>query len=452
MKEIYNGETVALGGVNLVTKQVIVDDSTGEKANFTYDKTTGSITVLDEVDPDSVNPVTARAVAQAVAGASGEVPIIGDNDNGKVLKAVVSGGQKSAEWGEAAPAVTVDQHFDASSANPQSCVAVSEGIYLNRPLTTTQASGTEIDIDVKGDAPIKLVAEDYGSEAGPSVAATFKVAQVRPVGPTSGPRGVEVIFDLPAPQHFPINAQLTIAEDISGSNPSMYQLDRDSYFAAAVDDTISINGYSPMSFQTADADQHTILAGTYNLAITSGNPYFEFSQVGITFNGNGAPGAWEEIRDYIIANASTLFSLSLPSTVKTARLLPAATSSDADKVLTVNSTGKPVWAAVPGGSAITYLNGTESAKDIMDMLDAGAFPVYKETTVNAANDTTYRYYTVTRTHSYVDDQSMPAYSLTLTCLYPNFDPDQRSAIGYVGRIAGYRIIGSTWTKTDVQVI
>lgn len=35
MKEIYNGETVALGGVNLVTKQVVVDDSTGERANFT---------------------------------------------------------------------------------------------------------------------------------------------------------------------------------------------------------------------------------------------------------------------------------------------------------------------------------------------------------------------------------------------------------------------------------
>lgn len=353
MKEIYNGETVALGGVNLVTKEVIVDDSTGERANFTYDKTTGSITVLDEVDPDSVNPVTARAVAQAVAGASGEVPIIGDNDNGKVLKAVVSGGQKSAEWGEPAPAVTVDQHFSASSANAQSGTAVAEAIYLNRPLTTTQASQTEIDIDVKGDAPIKLVAEDYGSEEGPSVAATFKVAQLRPSGP-SGPRGIEVIFDLPAPQHLPINARLTINADISGSDPDMYQLERDSYFALAANDTLLLNGqYNLMSFSTTDSEQDTFLAGTYDVSLTPGNPYLEFSQVGVTFNGNGAPGAWDEIRDYILANASTLFSLSLPSTVKTARVLPAASSSDADKVLTVNSSGKPVW-ATPAGSLPSF--------------------------------------------------------------------------------------------------
>lgn len=96
MKEIYNGETVALGGHNLVTKQVVVDDTTGEKAKFTYDKTTGAVTVLDEVDPDSVNPVTARAVATAVAGASGEVPIIGDDDNGKVLTVDAEG---APAWG-----------------------------------------------------------------------------------------------------------------------------------------------------------------------------------------------------------------------------------------------------------------------------------------------------------------------------------------------------------------
>jgi hypothetical protein len=241
---------------------------------------------------------------------------------------------------------TVDQVYDATSVNAQSGTAVAEAIYLNRPLTTTQASQTEIDVEVKGDAPIKLIAENYGTEAGPSVAATFKVARVR----TSGLSGVEVIFDLPATQHFPINAQLTINEDISGSDPNKYWLTRDSYFAIAVNDTINLNGqYSPLSFRTTDTDNHTFLAGTYNIAITSGNPYFEFSQVGVTFDGNGAPGAWDEIRDYIIANASTLFSLSLPSTVKTARLLPASTSSDADKVLTVNASGKPAWAPAASG-------------------------------------------------------------------------------------------------------
>lgn len=282
------------------------------------DVSESDITVDQTYDATSSNPQSGTAVAQAVAQAGGPV----------------------------------DQHFNASSTNAQSGKAVAEGIYLNRPLTTTQASQTEIDVDVKGDAPIKLIAEDYGTEAGPSVAATFKVARVR----TSGLSGVEVIFDLPAIHRLPINAQLTIAEDISGSDPNKYYLDSDSYFAIAVNDTINLNGqYSPMSFRTADTDHHKFLAGTYNIAITSGSPYLEFSQVGITFNGSGAPGAWDEIRDYIIANASTLFSLSLPSTIKTARLLPASTSSDADKVLTVNASGKPAWApAASGGVPVLH--------------------------------------------------------------------------------------------------
>lgn len=147
MKEIYNGETVALGGVNLVTKQVVVDDSTGEKAKFTYDKTTGAVTVLDEVDPDSVNPVTARAVANAVAGASGEVPVIGDDDNGKVLKAVVDGSSKSVAWGEAAsglPAssqadagkvLTVDNSGDPAWADGGSNVTTANGNFTVAPNT-----------------------------------------------------------------------------------------------------------------------------------------------------------------------------------------------------------------------------------------------------------------------------------------------------------------------------
>lgn len=71
MKEIYNGQTVALGGPNMVTKELVVDESTGERAKFTYDKTTGAIAVQDEVDKDSINPVTGRAVAKAIEQGGG---------------------------------------------------------------------------------------------------------------------------------------------------------------------------------------------------------------------------------------------------------------------------------------------------------------------------------------------------------------------------------------------
>lgn len=57
--------------------------------------------VLDDTPTEgSFNGVTSDGVAKAIAGASGEVPVIGDGDNGKVLKAVVDGSSKSVEWGD----------------------------------------------------------------------------------------------------------------------------------------------------------------------------------------------------------------------------------------------------------------------------------------------------------------------------------------------------------------
>lgn len=77
---------------------------------------------------NSFNAVTSDAVARAVAGASGEVPAVTESDNGKVLKAIYDEGGAAVEWGDAAPAVTVDQTYNALSENPQSGTAVAEAI------------------------------------------------------------------------------------------------------------------------------------------------------------------------------------------------------------------------------------------------------------------------------------------------------------------------------------
>lgn len=74
---------------------------------------------------NSFNSVTSDGVARAIAGASGEVPVVTENDNGKVLKAVYDEGGPAVEWGEG---VTVDQTYDATSANAQSGVAVAEAV------------------------------------------------------------------------------------------------------------------------------------------------------------------------------------------------------------------------------------------------------------------------------------------------------------------------------------
>lgn len=105
--------------------------------------------VLDAVPTvNSLNSVTSDAVARAVAGASGEVPQVTENDNGKVLKAVYDEGGPAVEWGEA----TVDQTYDATSTNAQSGVAVAQAIAAI-PSEVSTASGH---FDLGGDVPVKV--------------------------------------------------------------------------------------------------------------------------------------------------------------------------------------------------------------------------------------------------------------------------------------------------------
>ena len=58
--------------------------------------------VLDSTPTvNSLNGVTSDAVARAVAGASGEVPQVTENDNGKVLTAIYDESGPAVEWGDA---------------------------------------------------------------------------------------------------------------------------------------------------------------------------------------------------------------------------------------------------------------------------------------------------------------------------------------------------------------
>lgn len=66
-----------------------------------YQPTLTDKIVLDSTPTvNSLNGVTSDAVARAVAGASGEVPAVTENDNGKVLKAIYDEGGPAVEWAE----------------------------------------------------------------------------------------------------------------------------------------------------------------------------------------------------------------------------------------------------------------------------------------------------------------------------------------------------------------
>lgn len=297
--------------------------------------------VLDAVPTvNSFNSVTSDAVARAVAGASGEVPQVTESDNGKFLKAIYDAGGPAVEW-STVEVPTVDQTYNALSANAQSGVAVAEAVASVDKVSTVQASGTEIDIAVKGNAPLTIVAEDYGSMPGPSTTLSFNSAAYVSTQGGNPPYGIHVVFDLPSTQTIPVSARITVNQDIVGSDPR-YSL-TSVYFCEAIDGYVT-TGNMPTVEVSGMVNSSTILAGDYDVSITLGNPSESFSQVGFYITGTGQEPAWSDFVDDVIANASTLFSMSVPTTVKTARLLPDASSIDANKVLTVNASGKPEWA------------------------------------------------------------------------------------------------------------
>ena len=133
--------------------------------------------VLDAVPTvNSFNSVTSDAVARAVAGASGEVPQVTENDNGKVLKAIYDAGGPAVEWGEA----TVDQTYDATSTNAQSGVAVAQAIASIPSASYTAGDGIDItanEVSVKAgnglsigntsaSTTVQTVGQTYHSDSG----------------------------------------------------------------------------------------------------------------------------------------------------------------------------------------------------------------------------------------------------------------------------------------------
>lgn len=64
----FDAENLVIGAANTQKKDYSLD---GEDVTVTTDKVTGGLCILNEVDEDSLNPVTGKAVAEAIAQGGG---------------------------------------------------------------------------------------------------------------------------------------------------------------------------------------------------------------------------------------------------------------------------------------------------------------------------------------------------------------------------------------------
>ena len=315
--------------------------------------------ILDDVPTvNSLNAITSDAVARAVAGASGEVPAVTENDNGKVLKAVYDAGGPAVEWGEAAPAVTVDQTYNALSENAQSGVAVAEaiaGIPAPVEVVTNQNS-----FELEGDNPVKV---EFTRVEDTSVIIHTTV-DLTPGSPVDDDNQTMVIaFDLNA-----VNKSVDDDGPVLKINTALPANSGLRQFQWGFNDSVSTSDNYSNYIQAGSNTSYGFPSGEIDLC----NP----GTIG-TRSYSRTRGIESNTKRYFIVKA--VFDSPYKSAISTWMSngnitikdwpkdgygnkvvipnIPASTSADENKVLTVDAQGEPQWQTAQGGGS-SYTAGT----------------------------------------------------------------------------------------------
>jgi hypothetical protein len=319
--------SVKAGNISYPVTQVNVNGSsamTGTVANITIP---AAPTVDQTYDATSSNAQSGTAVAQAISGID-EVPDVTSSDNGKVLVATFSGGTGSYEWASTPPANAII--LDSNSTWSDFHTAYSTGrkdIYYKH---TSPYS------------PLESRAELY-----------LHLTAVSDVDGTSS-NFTFALFE-GAWQSAGVDYSVRCRLEYSG-RPLVYLTNwvvdqsysassRKAQSGVAVAQAISAVNQVPAS---TSSDEGKVLTVDSN-----GDAEWAPAQGGSTYTaGDGIDIANSEIS--VNYDSNTLDIVSQALAVKNP--LPASTSSDANKVLKVNSSGTPEWAV--GGGGGTYTAGT----------------------------------------------------------------------------------------------
>lgn len=261
---------------------------------------------------------------------SGELPPYDSSDAGKAL--VVNNEGDNVEWQTVGSSITVDQHYDSSSSNPQSGTAVAEALQT-----------------VPDELP------SLTGNAGKVLKVNSGATGVEWATESAGATGTQEEFDWSTVTFSDIQSCL------AANKVPVILYDRFS-------DNCVIRGY----LREIDASG-TYVGYHFVTPVDLGQLTTRMQSASVTkFD------LYEDGRKYVdyAANTTAVFNVDSTMTLTQPNIyaselllsvsnpLPASTSSDENKVLTVNSSGNAVWApAQGGGGGTSYMAGDGIAID-----------------------------------------------------------------------------------------
>ena len=127
-----------------------------------------AVTVDQHYDALSANPQSGTAVAEAIAG-TGQVPTVGSSDDNKVLMASFTGGVGSYSWEPSAAATQVNADWTANSGVAEILHKPDLSVYAQSAnLATVATSGDYNDLSNRPSIPAAQVNADWDANSGVS--------------------------------------------------------------------------------------------------------------------------------------------------------------------------------------------------------------------------------------------------------------------------------------------
>lgn len=306
-----------------------------------------AVTVDQTYNASSTNAQSGTAVAEAVAAISvDEVPAVTSSDNNKVLKATYSGGTGSYAWAnETGTTYTASDGIQIDQYNRIKARIGKNLGFSAIPVANNMSSPV---FDYYGQNVFTFIGQVNSTIVAKLKNATFDITITKgfSVNMTDATAGAHFALVKKGSNNQPnFSAQYIIADEVLSTSTSSFSVSQGAQFtvdfsALSADSTaswIDIFGIEDQYYLTVIAYSSTQPISSLVKYITGVATYGVTSQdVAVYYT----PGADKEI--YAIDQ------------------VPASTSADSTKVLTVDSSGAPVWAAAQGGTVDQVYNASST--------------------------------------------------------------------------------------------